>query len=75
MMMRLYAEGGSRQKAHRQYESFRDALRRDIGAAPSEETEALIRDILAGKFDHAPDRLRSLIGRLTMFFLSTLLCW
>jgi DNA-binding SARP family transcriptional activator len=53
MMMRLYAEGGSRQKAHRQYETFRDALRRDIGAAPSEETEAVIQDILAGKLGRA----------------------
>ena len=49
LMMRIYAEVGSRQKAHRQYETFRAALLRDIGAAPSEETEALIRDILAGK--------------------------
>ncbi|MGD0115258.1 MAG: BTAD domain-containing putative transcriptional regulator [Dehalococcoidia bacterium] len=49
LMMRLYAEAGSRQKAHRQYETFRAALRREIGASPSEETETLIRDILAGK--------------------------
>jgi len=48
LMMRLYAESGSRQKAHRQYETFRDALRREIGADPSEETELLYRDILAG---------------------------
>jgi DNA-binding SARP family transcriptional activator len=49
LMMRLYAEAGSRQKAHRQYEAFRDALRREIGAEPSEETELLYREILAGK--------------------------
>ena len=48
LMMRFYAESGSRQKAHRQYESFRDTLRREIGADPSEETELLYRDILAG---------------------------
>jgi DNA-binding SARP family transcriptional activator len=53
LMMRLYAEAGSRQKAHRQYEAFRTALRREIGAAPSEETETLIRDILAGKVGRA----------------------
>jgi DNA-binding SARP family transcriptional activator len=53
LMMRLYAESGSRQKAHRQYETFRDALRSEIGAAPSEETETLIRDILAGKVSRA----------------------
>ncbi len=53
LMMRVYAETGSRQKAHRQYESFRDALLREIGAAPSEETEALIRDILSGKIGRA----------------------
>lgn len=49
LMMRLYAEAGSRQKAHRQYKTFRVALRREIGAAPSEETKTLNRDILAGK--------------------------
>lgn len=48
LMMRFYAETGSRQRAHRQYETFRDALRREIGAMPSEETEKLYRDILAG---------------------------
>ena len=48
LMMRLYAEAGSRQKAHRQYETFREALRREIGAAPSEETERLYREILTG---------------------------
>jgi len=53
LMMRIYAEAGSRQKAHRQYETFRDALRRGIGAAPSEETETLIRDILAGRVGRA----------------------
>lgn len=53
LMMRLYAEVGSRQKAHRQYKTFRAALRREIGARPSEETETLIRDILAGKVGRA----------------------
>ncbi|TMC00688.1 MAG: hypothetical protein E6J42_00115 [Chloroflexi bacterium] len=53
LMMRLYAEAGSRQKAHRQYETFRDALCREIGAVPSEETELLYRDILAGKSSSA----------------------
>ncbi|MDP2674388.1 MAG: BTAD domain-containing putative transcriptional regulator [Dehalococcoidia bacterium] len=53
LMMRLYAEAGSRQKAYRQYKTFRVALRREIGAAPSEETETLIRDILAGKVGRA----------------------
>ena len=48
LMMRVYAETGSRQKAHRQYETFRDALRREIGAEPSKETELLYREILAG---------------------------
>jgi DNA-binding SARP family transcriptional activator len=53
LMMRLYAESGSRQKANRQYETFRNALRREIGAEPSEETETLIRDILAGRVGRA----------------------
>lgn len=53
LMMRVYAEVGSRQKAHRQYETFRAALLREIGAEPSEETEKLIRDILAGKVGRA----------------------
>jgi DNA-binding SARP family transcriptional activator len=53
LMMRVYAEVGSRQKAHRQYQAFRDALLREIGASPSEETETLIQDILAGKVGRA----------------------
>jgi DNA-binding SARP family transcriptional activator len=53
LMMRIYAETGSRQKADRQYKSFRAALLREIGATPSEETEALIRDILSGKVGRA----------------------
>lgn len=53
LMMRVYAEVGSRQKAHRQYKTFRAALRREIGAAPSEDTETLIRDILSGKIGRA----------------------
>jgi DNA-binding SARP family transcriptional activator len=53
LMMRIYAEAGSRQKADRQYKSFRGALLREIGATPSEETEALIRDILSGKVGRA----------------------
>ncbi|HET9477230.1 MAG TPA: bacterial transcriptional activator domain-containing protein, partial [Dehalococcoidia bacterium] len=53
LMMRIYAEVGSRQKAHRQYETFRAALHREIGAEPSEETEKLIQDILAGKVGRA----------------------
>jgi len=52
-MMRVYAEVGSRQKAHRQYMTFSAALLRDIGATPSEETEKLIEDILAGKVGRA----------------------
>ena len=53
LMMRIYAETGSRQKADRQYKSFRAALLREIGATPSEETEALIRNILSGKVGRA----------------------
>lgn len=53
LMMRIYAEFGSRQKAHRQYKAFRAALLNEIGAVPSEETEALIRDILSGKIGRA----------------------
>ena len=34
-------------------ETFRDALRREIGAKPSEETEMLYREILAGNFSTA----------------------
>jgi len=53
LMMRVYAEFGSRQKAHRQYESFRSLLLSELGATPSEETEALMRDILSGKIGPA----------------------
>ena len=52
-MMRIHAETGSRQKAHRQYRAFSAALLKEIGAAPSEETEKLIQDILAGKVGRA----------------------
>lgn len=53
LMMRLYAETGSRQKAHRQYKAFSAALLKEIGATPSEETEKLLQDILAGKVGRA----------------------
>lgn len=53
LMMRVYAEAGSRQKAHRQYKAFRAALLREIGAKPSEETEKLMEDILAVKVGRA----------------------
>ena len=43
--MRRYAEAGEIGAALRQYEKCREVLRRELGAAPSPETEALHRMI------------------------------
>jgi TolB-like protein/Flp pilus assembly protein TadD len=44
-LMRLYAAAGDRSQALRQYQTCRDNLQRDLGVAPSSETEALHRQI------------------------------
>lgn len=44
-IMRRYAEAGETGLALRQYELCREILRRELNAAPSEETEALHREI------------------------------
>ena len=50
-LMRLYAGAGQRARALRQYERFREFLRRELGAEPAEESRVLydqIRDGLVG---------------------------
>jgi len=44
-LMRAYATGGRRGEALRQYKTCADTLRRELGVAPDEETQALARAI------------------------------
>ncbi|HEX5501034.1 MAG TPA: AAA family ATPase, partial [Thermomicrobiales bacterium] len=48
-LMRVYALGGSRHQALRQYQICRDILRRELDTAPDRPTEALYQDLLAGR--------------------------
>ncbi|MBI2862205.1 MAG: AAA family ATPase [Chloroflexi bacterium] len=48
-LMRIYAQGGSRHRVLRQYQHCRDILQRELGVKPSEETEALYREIIEGR--------------------------
>lgn len=48
-LMRLYAAGGSRQQAVRQYDLCLGILRKELDTEPDAETEALRQDILAGR--------------------------
>ena len=54
-LMRVYAESGNRQRAVRQYDKCRGALKDDLGVEPSEETEVFYRKILEG-CDQTPAR-------------------
>src|SRR5947208_1835183 len=73
-LMRAYARGGRRGEALRQYKSCADTLRRELGVAPDEETQALARsiarsgaeaDIPSGTPNHqAPAPLRPITDRL-----------
>jgi predicted ATPase/DNA-binding SARP family transcriptional activator len=47
-LMRLYALGGRRRQALRQYQLLREVLEREVDAAPDSESERLYRQILAG---------------------------
>ncbi len=49
-LMRLYALAGRRARALRQWEELRDALRRDLDAAPDPAADALREAIAAGRF-------------------------
>jgi hypothetical protein len=55
--MRLHAGAGHRDRALRQYQQCRDALRRELEVDPSDETEELRRQITAGEIQPrgAPD--------------------
>lgn len=48
-LMRAHALGGSQHQALRQYQACREALRRELDAAPDQQTDALYRDILDGR--------------------------
>ncbi|HET9477600.1 MAG TPA: AAA family ATPase [Dehalococcoidia bacterium] len=48
-LIQLYAVSGNRQRAQRQFERCRDALQRELGVEPSEETEAIHQRVLEGR--------------------------
>jgi predicted ATPase/DNA-binding SARP family transcriptional activator len=49
-LMRLYALSGARQQALRQYQTLREALRRELDLDPAPESQRLYDAILAGRF-------------------------
>ena len=51
--MHLYSQSGERHRALRQYEKCVIALDRELGVAPSEETDAVYETIVEGRL-HAP---------------------
>lgn len=63
-LMRLYALTGSRHHALRQYQLCRSALARELGVEPSAETEALYREIVAGRIQTMqPQEPRAAVAR------------
>jgi DNA-binding SARP family transcriptional activator len=48
-LMRLYAESGQRHEALRQYERLQVALQRELEVLPSQESQRLYADIVAGR--------------------------
>jgi predicted ATPase/class 3 adenylate cyclase len=52
-LMRLYARGGQRQQALRQYQTLREALERELGAEPDAESRRLEQQIREGRFPPA----------------------
>jgi DNA-binding SARP family transcriptional activator len=54
-LMRVYAGMGRRTRAVRTYMKYREALEADLGLAPSEETEALYRDIVVERLPSISD--------------------
>ncbi|HXD60081.1 MAG TPA: tetratricopeptide repeat protein, partial [Thermoleophilaceae bacterium] len=76
-LMRLFTGAGRRQQALAQYETLRDALRRELEADPDPETRALYRELLAGTVETGeapppapaplpsalPHQLTSFVGR------------
>jgi predicted ATPase/DNA-binding SARP family transcriptional activator len=71
-IMQLEARAGRRGGAQQQYESLRDALRRELDVEPSDETTRLARDIVDGRLDplgerpstsNLPVQFTSFIGR------------
>ncbi len=56
LLMVLYARQGRRADALKQYRDCRDRLARELGVAPSAETERLHRELLAGRGGPEPVR-------------------
>jgi ATP-dependent Clp protease ATP-binding subunit ClpA len=48
-LIQLYAASGNRQRAQRQFERCREALQRELGVEPSEETQVIHRKVLEGR--------------------------
>lgn len=70
-LMRLYALGGQRRQALRQYELLRESIGREFDAGPDVESQQLHQDIAAGRFpapgtERAPAGLRA--GTITFLF-------
>jgi predicted ATPase/DNA-binding SARP family transcriptional activator len=53
-LIRLYARAGQRSQARQQYESLRETLQRELGVEPEAASQALYREIAAGRL--ASDR-------------------
>jgi len=47
-LMRMLVSKGDRAEAVRAYQQCRDLLERELGVSPSEETDALLREISGG---------------------------
>lgn len=62
-LMRLYGESGNRQRAARLYERCRELLKAQLDLEPSEETQALHRELISGRFTAGP-RVPQLSGAL-----------
>jgi len=63
-LMRVYAQSGDRQKALRQYRRCREILSRELAVDPSEETEALRREIVEGRLRAAEARVQARVSPL-----------
>ena len=68
-VMRLLAQSGQRAAAWRQYEACRQALARELGVEPSEQTQLLAERLLEGKaatdrtvVEAGPERTRRKVG-------------
>jgi len=65
LLMRLYWETGQRAQALRQYRTYRDLLKRELGIEPLEETQSLYRRILQDETSPTSTSSLVLTSRLT----------